>query len=71
MSPFALNLERAVSRMSAECLSLTITTGMIEEVARRAVINLKSEKAPKPFVVSKPIKMTLEFEQSDMADKLH
>jgi D-amino peptidase len=62
-------VKKAVSRMSAECMPPAVTVSMIEEVAKRAVINLKSEKAPKPFVVSKPIKMTLEFEQSDMADR--
>lgn len=62
-------VKKAVSRMAAECLPPAETSKLIEEVAKRAVINLKSEKAPKPFKVTKPIKMTLEFEQSDMADR--
>ena len=62
-------VKKAVSRMAAECLPPAQTTLLIEEVAKRAVINLKSKKAPKPFKVSDPIKMTLEFEQSDMADR--
>ena len=62
-------VKKAASRMAAECLPPAETSKLIEEVAKRAVINLKSKKAPKPFKVTKPIKMTLEFEQSDMADR--
>ena len=62
-------VKKAISRMSAECLPPAVTASLIEEVAKRAVINLKSKKAPKPFKVTKPIKMTVEFEQSDMADR--
>jgi D-amino peptidase len=62
-------VKKAVSRMSAECLPPAQSAKLIEEVAKRSVINLKSSKAPKPFKVSSPIKMELEFEQSDMADK--
>jgi D-aminopeptidase len=46
-----------------------VTASLIEEVAKRAAINLKSKNAPKPFKVIHPIKMTVEFEQSDMADR--
>lgn len=62
-------VKKAVSRMSAECLPPTVTASLIEEVARRSVINLKSQKAPKPFKVKGPIKLTVEFQQSDMADR--
>jgi D-amino peptidase len=62
-------VKKAVSRMAAECLPPSETSLLIEEVAKRAVINLKSGKAPKPFKVSAPIKMIIEFEQSEMADK--
>lgn len=62
-------VKKAASRMSAECLPPAVTSNLIEEAAKRAVINLRNAKAPKPFKVSKPIKMTLEFEQSDMADR--
>jgi len=62
-------VKKAMSRMSAECLPPAQTAKLIEEVAKRALINLKSKKAPKPFKISKSIKMTVEFEQSDMADR--
>jgi len=63
-------VKKAMSRMSAECLPPAQTAKLIEEVAKRALINLKSKKAPKPFKISKPIKMTVEFVQSDMADRV-
>ena len=62
-------VKKAVSRMSAECLPPAVTANLIEEAAKRAVINLRSDVAPKPFKVSGPIKMTVEFIQSEMADK--
>jgi D-amino peptidase len=62
-------VKRAVGRMAAECLPPAVTASLIEEVAKRAVINLKSKKAPKPFKVTKPINLTVKFEQSEMADR--
>lgn len=62
-------VKKALSRMSAECLPPAITSKLIEEAAQQAVNKLKNKKVTKPFKVSKPIKMTLEFEQSDMADR--
>ncbi len=62
-------VKKAVSRMSAECLPPAVTASLIEKAARRAAINLKSKKAPKPFKVTKPINLTVKFEQSDMADR--
>jgi D-amino peptidase len=62
-------VKRAVSRMSAECLSPEITSKLIEEAAQHAVRKLKDKKAPKPFVVPAPIALRVEFMQSEMADK--
>jgi D-amino peptidase len=62
-------VKKAVSRMSAECLPPSATAKLIEETARRAVINLKNKKAPRPLKVTKPINLTVKFEQSEMADK--
>ena len=61
-------VKKAVSRMSAECLPPLVTSKLIEEAAERAMKNLKN-KTPRPFKISAPIKMTIEFGQSDMADK--
>ena len=63
-------VKKAQSRMAAECLPPAVTASLIEEAAKRAVINLRSGKAPKPFKVSTPIKMTIECVQSEMADKV-
>jgi len=62
-------VKKASGRMSAECLPPAVTSGLIEKAARRAVLNLKNKKAPKPFKVTKPINLTIKFEQSEMADK--
>ncbi|HEY3310039.1 MAG TPA: M55 family metallopeptidase [Anaerolineales bacterium] len=62
-------VKRAVSRMAAECLPPSVTSSLIEAAATRALLNLKNGKAPKPFKLPAPIKMTIEFEQSEMADK--
>ena len=62
-------VKKAVSRMCAECLPPSVTSKLIEDAAVRALKNLKVKKAPKPFKVPAPIKMTVEFEQSDMADR--
>jgi len=62
-------VKKAVSRMSAECLPPAVTASLIEETARRAVINLRNKKTPKPLKVTKPINLLVKFEQSEMADK--
>ncbi len=62
-------VKKAAGRMSAECLPPTVTGKLIEETAKRAVINLRNKKAPKPLKVTKPINLTVKFEQSEMADK--
>jgi D-amino peptidase len=62
-------VKKAVSRMSAECLPPPVTSTLIEVAAKRAMLNLKNQKAPGPFKIPAPIKMTIEFGQSDMADR--
>jgi len=62
-------VKRAVGRMAAECLPPAVTSKLIEDAAKRAMKKFAAKKAPKPFKVKAPIKMTLEFTQSDMADK--
>ena len=62
-------VKKAVSSMSAECLPPSATSKLIEDAAKRAVENLKSGTAPKPFKIMGSIKLMVEFEQSHMADK--
>ncbi len=62
-------VKKAVSRMSAECLPPFETAKLIEGMAQHAVKNLREGKAPRPFKVSTPVHMEIEFIQSEMADK--
>lgn len=62
-------VKTAVGRMAAECLPPSVTAGLIEQAAKRAVERLQSGTAPAPFIVPAPIVMTLEFYKSEMADK--
>ena len=62
-------VKRAVSRTSAECLPSAVTARLIEEAAKRAVLNLKNKNAPNAFKPPGPFKMALQFMQSDMADR--
>ena len=62
-------VKEAGGRMAAECFPPALTATLIENAAKRAAINLKNKKAPKPFKVTKPINLTVKFEQSEMADK--
>jgi D-amino peptidase len=61
-------VKKALGRKSAECLPPLETSKLIDDVAQLAVKNLREGKAPKPFMVTKPIKLEIEFIQSDMAD---
>ena len=62
-------VKRALGRMGAECLPPAVTAPMIEESARRAVQRLREGQAPAPFKLSAPIRMVVEFAQSEMADQ--
>ena len=62
-------VKRALSRMSAECLPPAATSKLIEGTAQHSVEKLRNQKAPQPFKVPPPIKMTIEFVQSEMADR--
>ena len=62
-------VKKASSRMAATCLPPAVTAPLIESAAQRAVQNLLNQRAPAPFKLPAPIRMTIEFEQSDMADR--
>jgi D-amino peptidase len=61
-------VKKALSRMSAECLPPSVTAGLIAGAAQHAVLKLKEGKSPRPFKVTAPIRMEIEFIQSEMAD---
>jgi D-amino peptidase len=62
-------VKQATGRYSAECLPSAITQRMIEECAQRAVENLVKKQAHPPFQLESPIKVTVELQTSDMADR--
>ncbi len=54
---------------SAECYSPKETLPKIRETARKAVLRIKDRSAPQPFVVSLPVKLTIEFRQPEFVDR--
>jgi len=62
-------VKKAHGRMAAECLPPPVSQQLIYDAARRAVLRLAAGQAPSPFVVPAPVTLTLEFVQSEMADK--
>lgn len=62
-------VKRATGRFAAECLAPSVTQGMIAETASRAVSRLLDGDVPDPFVLDTPVRVTVEFFTSDMADK--
>jgi D-amino peptidase len=62
-------VKQATGRFAAECLALAVTQGMIAEAASRAVGRLLEGDVPDPFVLDTPVRVTVEFFTSDMADK--
>jgi D-amino peptidase len=62
-------VKQATSFMSAECLPPQVAQEKIHQAAVRSVQRLKAGKAPKPFVVSKPVRVLVELLQPDYADR--
>ncbi|MCL4560995.1 MAG: M55 family metallopeptidase [Chloroflexi bacterium] len=62
-------VKRATGRMSAECLPLEVSHLKIRESAARATSRLRMNAGPRPFVVSPPILLAVEFIASHMADR--
>jgi D-amino peptidase len=59
----------ASGRMAAECLPPSVTQNLIQAAATRAVQHLKKGQAPQPLKIAPPITMTIDFVQSEMADR--
>lgn len=59
----------AAGRFAAECLPPEVSQKLIQTAAERAVRRLKAGKAPKPLRVETPIRMKVDFVQSEMADR--
>jgi len=62
-------VKQATGRFAAECLAPTVTQEMIFATASRAVENLIDGDVPDPFVLDTPVRVTVEFFTSDLADK--
>ncbi len=62
-------VKQATGRFSAECLPPQVTQDMIFTSAARAVTRLADGDSPDPFVLDSPIRATVEFFTSDMADR--
>lgn len=62
-------VKTAVGRMAAICLPPHVTEELIQGAASRAVKRLQSGDAPKPFVISSPVHVTIDFISSDQADQ--
>ena len=62
-------VKHASGRFAAECLVPQRSQGMIYTAAKRAIERLAEGSAPDPFVLDTPIRVTVEFFSSDMADR--
>jgi D-amino peptidase len=62
-------VKTAISRMAAECLPPDVTAELIQNAASQAVKRLRASDAPKPFVVTSPVHVTLDFNSPDQADQ--
>jgi len=62
-------VKQATGRFAAECLTPSVTQEMIAQNASRAVERLLNGDVPEPFILDTPVRVTVEFFTSDMADK--
>ncbi len=62
-------VKQATGRFAAECLSPESTAKLIHDAALRAVTRYKNKDHPKPFILGRPIHLTIQFVSSDMADR--
>jgi D-amino peptidase len=62
-------VKQASGRFAAECLPPAVTQELIYASASRAVERLAENDVPEPFVVDTPVRVTVEFFSSDMADR--
>ena len=62
-------VKHATGHFSADCLSPEASQKMIEATAQHAVKKLRKKVTPQPFILKTPIKVTVELNSSDMADR--
>lgn len=62
-------VKEATSRMAAECLPPAAAQKLILRAATRGVKRLKTGDVPSPYQVETPVEVSVEFNQSDLADR--
>ena len=62
-------VKQATGRFAAECLPPEVSQELIYMSAARAVTRLTEGDVPDPFVLDTPVRVTVEFFTSDMADR--
>lgn len=62
-------VKQATGRFAAECLTPQVSQELIFMNAARAVNRLAEGDVPDPFVLDTPVRVTVEFFTSDLADK--
>jgi D-aminopeptidase len=62
-------VKQGTGRYSAECLSAGITQPLIEQSAKRSVEKRLKGESISPFILGTPIKVIVELQSSDMADR--
>ena len=62
-------VKQATGRFAAECLAPQVSQQLIYDAACRAVGRLAEGDMPDPFVLDTPVRVTVEFFTSDMADR--
>jgi D-amino peptidase len=62
-------VKQASGRFSAECLAPQVAQDLIYDAACRALERLSEGDVTDPFVLDPPIRLTVEFFSSDMADR--
>ena len=62
-------VKQATGRFAAECLTPEVSQELIFATAARAITRLTDGDVPDPFVLDTPVRVTIEFFTSDMADR--
>ncbi len=62
-------VKQATGYFSAECLSPKVTLPMIQATSKRAILRLKEETAPQPYIIQEPVNVIIEFRQPEGADR--
>jgi D-amino peptidase len=62
-------VKSASGRFAADCQPPTVTQPLIEAAARQAARRLAAKTAPSPYKPQRPIRLAVQFQSSDMADR--